>query len=68
MDQSDDIYDPRFVKDVFDRCSERYIAFSYFCSLGFTERWRKQCVGALPVPNGELPEGYKIVGWQDQYY
>ena len=43
-----DIYDPRFVKDVFDRCSERYIAFSYACSFGFTERWRRQCVGALP--------------------
>ncbi len=61
MDQFDDIYDPRFVKDVFDRCSERYIAFSYFCSLGFTERWRKQCVGALPVPNEQLPEGYDLM-------
>jgi hypothetical protein len=36
-----------FVKDVFDRCSDRYIAFSLFCSFGFTERWRRQCVAAL---------------------
>lgn len=46
MDQ--DIYDPAFVKGVFDRCSGRYIAFSYACSFGFTERWRRQCVEALP--------------------
>ena len=45
-----DIYDPAYVKDVFDRCSGRYIAFSYACSFGFTERWRRQCVAALPVP------------------
>lgn len=48
-----DIYDPAFVKGVFDRCSERYIGFSYVCSMGFTERWRRQCVAALPT----LPEG-----------
>lgn len=42
------IYDPAFVKDVFDRCSEKYITFSYICSMGFTERWRKQCVAAMP--------------------
>ncbi len=46
----DDIYAPAFVKGVFDRCSGRYIAFSYACSLGFTERWRRQCVAALPDP------------------
>ena len=47
MVSAGDIYDPAFVKTVFDRCSDRYIAFSYICSLGFTERWRKQCVAAL---------------------
>lgn len=49
MSYPSDIYDPAFVKDVFDRCSARYIAFSYFCSFGFTERWRRQCVAALPA-------------------
>jgi demethylmenaquinone methyltransferase/2-methoxy-6-polyprenyl-1,4-benzoquinol methylase len=43
-----DIYHPAFVKGVFDRCSRRYIAFSYVCSMGFTERWRRQCVAAIP--------------------
>ncbi len=49
----DDIYDPRFVKAVFDKCSKRYIAFSYWMSFGFTERWRRQCVQNLPEPNCE---------------
>ena len=56
-----DIYDPRFVKAVFDRCSGRYIAFSYLCSMGFTERWRRQCVGTLPAPPFENPEGYDLM-------
>jgi demethylmenaquinone methyltransferase/2-methoxy-6-polyprenyl-1,4-benzoquinol methylase len=56
-----DIYDPAFVRGVFDRCSERYIAFSYICSMGFTERWRRQCVEALPPPPGEAPRGYDLM-------
>ncbi len=44
----DDIYDAQFVKGVFDRCSGKYITFSLVCSLGFTERWRRQCVESLP--------------------
>ena len=56
-----DIYDPDFVRDVFDRCSGRYIAFSYVCSLGFTERWRRQCVEAMPTPPGETPNGYDLM-------
>lgn len=57
----EDIYDPRFVKAVFDRCSARYIAFSYFCSMGFTKRWRRQCVAALPVPPSNRPTGYDLM-------
>lgn len=56
-----DIYDPDYVKGVFDRCSEKYIAFSTVCSLGFTERWRRQCVEALPMPPGETPIGYDLM-------
>jgi len=58
---SDEIYEPGFVKGVFDRCSDRYIAFSYACSLGFTERWRRQCVEAMPVPPGAAPRGYDLM-------
>ena len=56
-----DIYDPQFVKAVFDRCSGRYIAFSYLCSMGFTERWRRQCVEMLPAPLTDAPEGYDLM-------
>lgn len=56
-----DIYDPSFVKAVFDRCSGKYIAFSWVCSFGFTERWRKQCVGALPDLSTATPSGYDLM-------
>jgi ubiquinone/menaquinone biosynthesis C-methylase UbiE len=60
MNAPQDIYDPTFVKGVFDRCSTRYIGMSYAFSFGFTERWRKQCVEALPdlPPNAE---GYDLM-------
>lgn len=53
MESGKDIYDPDYVRDVFDRCSDTYIAFSTVCSLGFTERWRRQCAQML----GRLPDG-----------
>ncbi len=61
MNDREDIYDAVFVKGVFDRCSERYISFSYICSFGFSERWRKQCVGAMPPPNATTPVGYDLM-------
>ena len=56
-----DIYDPAFVKGVFDRCSGKYIWFSYVCSFGFTERWRRQCVEAMPAPETPAPRGYDLM-------
>lgn len=56
-----DIYDAAFVKDVFDRCSGQYIKFSYFCSFGFTERWRRQCVEALPPMPGRSPVVFDLM-------
>jgi ubiquinone/menaquinone biosynthesis C-methylase UbiE len=55
------IYDAQFVKGVFDRCSDQYITFSRICSLGFTERWRRQCVELMPAPNGPAPKGYDLM-------
>ena len=49
------------MKGVFDRCSEKYIAFSWACSFGFTERWRRQCVAALPAPAAAAPRGYDLM-------
>lgn len=56
-----DIYDPAFVKGVFDRCSKKYITFSWACSFGFTERWRRDCVEALPLEGGESLQGYDLM-------
>lgn len=61
QDTRTDIYDPAFVKGVFDRCSGKYIAFSWICSLGFTERWRRQCVAAMPAPASDAPVGYDLM-------
>ena len=55
------IYDPSFVKGVFDRCSGRYIAFSYACSFGFTERWRRQCVSSLSEPANSTPVVFDLM-------
>ena len=57
---ADEIYDPAFVKQVFDRCSGRSIAFSNVCSFGFTRRWRQQCVDALQLPS-EATSGYDLM-------
>ena len=59
--QKADIYDPLFVKGIFDRCSGRYIAFSFICSFGFTERWRRQCVQALVAPKVPQPVCYDLM-------
>ena len=56
-----DIYDPKYVKDVFDRCSDRYIAFSFICSFGFTARWRRQCVAAMPALPHNKAHGYDLM-------
>lgn len=61
MAEGVDIYDADFVKGVFDRCSDRYIAFSYACSLGFTERWRRQCVQHMPEPASGEMTGYDLM-------
>lgn len=56
-----DIYDPDFVKGVFDRCSGKYIAFSYACSFGFIERWRRQCVDSLAEPANAMPVAFDLM-------
>ena len=52
---------PQFVKAVFDRCSDRYITFSLICSFGFTERWRQQCVAAMPALSPGGARGYDLM-------
>lgn len=53
-ERAQDIYDPHFVKDVFDRCSTGYRYWSQIASFGFIFLWRRQCVDHMPAM---LPEG-----------
>lgn len=51
-DLQDDLYDPRYVADLFDRCSSNYRWWSAVSSFGFTAIWRRQCVALLdPAPH-----------------
>ncbi|MEP5759645.1 MAG: class I SAM-dependent methyltransferase [Litoreibacter sp.] len=45
-----DIYDPRFVANLFDRCSSSYRRWSAVSSFGFISLWRYQCVQRLAPP------------------
>lgn len=50
-----DIYDPEFVADLFDRCSAPYRRWSAVASFGMIAWWRRACVRALPAETD--PEG-----------
>lgn len=49
-DARDNIYDPAFVSDLFDRCSSNYRKWSAISSFGFIYLWRHQCVARLIPP------------------
>lgn len=42
-----DIYNPDYVQDLFDRCSGAYRNWSAVASIGFVRLWRRQCVNRL---------------------
>jgi ubiquinone/menaquinone biosynthesis methyltransferase len=42
-----DIYEDKFVENLFNRMSKTYGITNYLSSFGFTERWRKQCVDEI---------------------
>ncbi|MES1217925.1 MAG: class I SAM-dependent methyltransferase [Bacteroidota bacterium] len=44
---TEDIYNPEFVKDLFNRMSNSYERVNYITSFGFSIRWRKQFVDEL---------------------
>jgi len=45
----EDIYDPLFVKGVFDRASAAYRYWSQIASFGFVFVWRRQCIDGMPA-------------------
>ena len=49
-----DIYDPNFVKSLFDEMSKTYGLINYIASFGFCERWRRQCVQLATINPGMI--------------
>ncbi|GGF22539.1 class I SAM-dependent methyltransferase [Echinicola rosea] len=57
---SGDLYDPTFVKGMFDRMSNTYGLANLVTSFGFTAVWRYQCIAALPVSEARTA-GYDLM-------
>lgn len=49
-----DIYQPEFVKSLFNEMSATYGFTNYVSSFGFTERWRRACVAGVPLTKNML--------------
>lgn len=49
-----EFYNPDFVRRVFDEMSETYGLVNLISSLGFSKRWRRQCVRCLKIPYGAV--------------
>ncbi len=45
---TDNIYNPEFVKGLFNRMSSSYERMNYITSFGFSIRWRKQFINSIP--------------------
>ncbi len=48
----DDMYDPQFVRRLFNEMSATYGVTNYLSSFGFCRRWREQCVAQVPIRPG----------------
>ncbi len=55
-----DIYDEKFVENLFNRMSNTYGTTNYISSFGFTERWRKQCVREIDW-SSDIEKGYDLM-------
>jgi ubiquinone/menaquinone biosynthesis methyltransferase len=47
------LYDPAFVKQLFDEMAATYGIVNLVASFGFARRWRRQCVRAIPIRRGD---------------
>ncbi|MBT2498856.1 class I SAM-dependent methyltransferase [Agromyces sp. ISL-38] len=45
------IYDPRYVRGLFDRMSRSYERMNYVMSFGFSARWRRQMMQLVDRPD-----------------
>lgn len=49
-----EIYEPKFVEQLFDKMSATYSKMNYITSFGFSERWRKKYIQELNIGKGKL--------------
>lgn len=49
-----EIYEPKFVENLFDRMSSSYSRMNYITSFGFSERWRRQCIKEIKIEEGKV--------------
>ena len=47
-----DIYDPSYVRRLFDEMAGTYGLVNVISSFGFCIRWRRQCVDQMPIVAG----------------
>jgi ubiquinone/menaquinone biosynthesis methyltransferase len=47
------VYDPAYVKQLFDEMAATYGVMNLVSSFGFARRWRRQCVRAIPIRPGD---------------
>ena len=50
MDES--LYEPEFVRRLFNEMAQTYGVVNLISSLGFSARWRKQCIHRIAIPPG----------------
>jgi len=52
--ENSELYDSRFVRNLFDEMAKTYDKVHYVTSFGFSVLWRKQCVGHLYISEGAV--------------
>ena len=48
------IYDPAFVRQLFDEMAATYGVVNLVSSFGFARRWRRQCVECVGIKDGAV--------------
>lgn len=49
-----DLYEPKYIQDLFDRMSRSYERVNYISSFGFSSLWRKQCARKLDLSDATV--------------
>ncbi|WGD35697.1 class I SAM-dependent methyltransferase [Olleya sp. YS] len=48
-----DIYNQKFIEELFNKMSGSYERVNYITSFGFSERWRRQCVKSIEIKKND---------------